>query len=93
MKKRGHKWILIVLSIESTCFIYGYYWGNRGLSVYYTQQDKYSSLNESIIAEQTKLKKLKKELNNYERNPIYKERIARTTLKMARPHEKVYMIG
>lgn len=83
----------LFLIFEIIIFTVIYYYGPHGLKVINDLNHDNRKLEKNIDLLKFEINNLEDEINKWEKEPFYKERIARELLQMAREDEEIYIIN
>lgn len=86
------KLLRIFFALEITVFVLLYIFGSQGLQATRALVQECSAIERTIAQVRTEIKALKAEIVVCESDTLYKERIAREQLQMARAGDTVYFI-
>jgi cell division protein FtsB len=82
----------IFLLAEIVVFGYVYVWGVDGLCTYHEICAENASLEREIIGLKDELRSLEEQLDAWQSDPFYKEKVAREQLQMACVGEELFYI-
>lgn len=92
MKKRYGVLIIILLAVEASIFLYFFIAGSRGLWVLAERRREcdVTACKAEALGEEVRM--LRKQIDDLQRYPWYKEQIAREELQLQYPDEEVFLI-
>jgi cell division protein FtsB len=93
MKKILRHLILYGMGLEIFIFSWAYISGPQGMTVIKQMEQKNKKSAEKIAMLKDELSQLTDEITAWQKNPFYKEKMAREQLQLARPDEHIYFVS
>lgn len=92
MKKIYAYILYVVLGVEVALFAVFYVRGPQGLQALHGMHTEEVTMRENVDQLRTQVATLKQEIENWQKHPFHKEKIAREQLQMARPDDEVFYL-
>lgn len=93
MKQIKHMVMKVVFVVEVCLFGYVYLCGKNGFQMFFEKRRENAALAKTVSVLENEVAQIEFEMNRWQSDDFFKEKIAREQLQMARDGDEIFYIG